>query len=138
MPIKGINTRSYIFIACVLMFSMSIICFICFKAGQFSVTGEHFYVESDRYLNGNKIDLPEEISQMSTDRSNPDWLVCYRDTTYNVLHLCFDRTDYYNLYHEYQLELELDSMSLYDQKRFIGKVPYTNSPLDSLLMADNE
>lgn len=138
MPIKEINRRTYILIAVIITFYSVVICYMFYRFGQYSVTNEHFYVESERYLNGNKIDLPEEISQMSTDRSNPDWLVCYRDTTYNVLHLCFDRTDYYNLYHDYQLELEMDSMSLYDQKRFIGKIPYTNSPLDSLLMADNE
>lgn len=127
------------------------------KSGALFVNG------SDKYLNEIQLDLPEEISTITQDTdSTIDLLSGYLDAKAGVIYLGFTGLQlpkaemqyvneepclvrpFYQQHpckpdmHEYQLELEMDSLSLFDHGRFVGKVKYGNSPLDSLFMVDNQ
>ncbi len=42
------------------------------------------------------------------------------------------------LLREYQIELSMDSIIIYDGNRVVGSVAYGNSPIDSVFLRDNE
>lgn len=57
--------------------------------------------------------------------------------------LISNNTIYTNWYqntpaHEYQIEVEPDSIFLFDKDRLIGSVKHSDNPLDSLLAVDNQ
>ena len=113
----------------------------------------YFTTDSDKFLNGIKLDLPEEISTIKQQSdSTLDLLTGYLDTDDGVIYLGFsgkEMNKYDHLFitehsqllpdiHEYQLDLEMDSVFLFDHGRFVGKAKYGNSQLDSLFMSDNQ
>jgi hypothetical protein len=41
--------------------------------------------------------------------------------------------------HEYQMDVDEDSVHIYDNQRFVGSVPFKDNPsLDSLILKDNQ
>jgi hypothetical protein len=113
------SIRSYLLVALVLVFSFAVVITIVYKEGQLSVSEKYFTKHSAEYLNGNKLDIPEEISQCKDlNDSEPDYMTCVRDSAKNIIHLAYDTVDYAKYYHEYQFDIDQDSITLYDKSRF--------------------
>ena len=118
---------------------MSAIIFLAYNAGKQYVIEKYFYHGSQEFLNGNRIDLPEEISEIKDlNDSEPDYFTGVRDSAKSIIHIEFDNKDYSDYYHEYQLDVDQDSIYLYDKQRRIGSVPFGCNPsIDSLILKDN-
>jgi len=118
------------------------------------------------YLNGMKMDLPEEISTVKDEKdSTVDLLIAYKDSATNTLHLGFAglemyKTDYQYANEEpciltpkiiesgniaksldYQFSFDGDSVRLYNSGYYIGAYKHRpgkyQTPIDSLITAAN-
>lgn len=45
-------------------------------------------------------------------------------------------TEFFMKKHMYQMDLTIDSLSLYDNGRYVGKIPRDHKHLDSLILSD--
>lgn len=113
----------------------------------------YFVNGSENYLNQIKLDLPEEIStvRQQTD-STLDLMTAFLDTKDGVIYLGFsgkemNKNDHLFITehsqlpvetHEYQFDLDMDSLWVFEHNRFIGKVAYANTALDSIILKDND
>lgn len=128
----------YIIVIAALLFGFSVIGSMCYIAGQMSMSKKsHFNRNTQELLHGYKLDLPEDISNCKDlNDSEPDYLTCVRDSVNKIIYLKYDPTEYSKIYHEYQIEFDNDSITLFDLERLIGKVPYQRTALDTLIMSD--
>lgn len=100
----------------------------------------YFYDSAFNYLNSNKLDLPEEIAQMKDENDKDlEQLEGYRDTKDHIIHIRFARLSHSaEQLHEYQMDIDQDSLHIFDKGRYVGAVHTGNSPIDTLLIHDNE
>ena len=121
----------------------------CFAAGYVwgvkDTHEEHFVDGSANYLQGYKLDLPEEISQlnqMSDDSiEHGDNLVGIIDPVTKTIVIGFDRRDYTSMLRDYQLDVHMDTFELWDKRKLIGVGKWNQankSALDSLVLIDNQ
>lgn len=154
-------------IAFVLSLFMWPVCYLIGKSESQTPETKYFVNGSGKFLNEIRLDLPEEISTVKWDSdSTLDLMSAYLDRKEGVIYLGFTGMEMYKNdwqyanedpciivprilsggdisrdLHEYQLELEMDSIILFDHGRYVGTVPYSDtlhmSPLDSLFLKDN-
>jgi len=103
---------------------------------------QSFTSDSQRYLNGYKIDLPEEITRMDTlsdDSLARTNLYGVIDPVQKVIYIAFDHVDYSNQFKDYQLSVNIKGFHLYAGPKYLGFGKWNDkSALDSLILIDNQ
>ena len=119
------------------------------RASKVNQKSSYFYNNSNSYLKGYQLNLPEEIGSVTdTGSTTVNYLYAITDREYKVIHLGFANDELSNQMNnnktlfDYGINLAPDSIYIYrhDTKELIGTTKWTlkpNCPIDSIFYMDN-